>query len=62
MHIYKSSMVITGISELITEGSGCVLCLHRDNIERSLVYTIHLSLVTDLVDLPPMGTFYMKLR
>ena len=25
-----------------------------------LVYTIHLSLSTELVDPPPMGTFYMK--
>ena len=25
-----------------------------------LVYTINLSLSTDLVDPPPMGTFYMK--
>ena len=25
-----------------------------------LVYTIHLSLSTNLVDPPPMGTFYMK--
>ena len=25
------------------------------------VYTIHLSLITDLVDPPPMGAIYMKL-
>ena len=32
----------------------------RNNCFLLLVYTINLSLSTDLVDLPPMGTFYMK--
>ena len=32
----------------------------RNNYFLLLVYTINLSLRTDLVDPPPMGTFYMK--